>query len=69
MREPGANRGRREDLALPKKPGELVIRKTIYGGLPRGAWSDVTGTVSKIANARQGGERWQVRVDGRLRGR
>jgi hypothetical protein len=51
-----------ETLTLAGKPGQVVIRKAIYGDLPEGAMSDVTETVRKIANSRQS-ERWRVRED------
>ena len=43
-----------ETLTLAAKPGQVVIRKAIYGDFPEGARSDVTETVRKIANSRQG---------------
>ena len=51
-----------ETLTLAARPGQVVIRKAIYGDLPEGAMSDVTEMVRKTANSRQG-ERWKVHDD------
>jgi hypothetical protein len=52
-----------ETLTIGAKPGQVVIRKAIYGDLPEGATRDVTETVRKIATSPLGGERWNVRDD------
>ncbi|HOW73841.1 MAG TPA: DUF1080 domain-containing protein [Phycisphaerae bacterium] len=52
-----------ETLTLAAKPGQVVIRRATYGDLAEGAVRDVTETVSRLANSRQGGERWRVRED------